>query len=713
MRKYILSFFLLLGLPLFAQNAEVVSLQIDESNKTAQTNAVKDFDGNYCALLIVFIDDSSTEFRGDFLGAPQVKEMEYDLWMMDGAQRIEVMPSSTLPLSITFSDYGIESLKGQSVYVLKISTPSNGDSTGAKGSLKVDYKPIGADIYVDGKKEGQSPSLIKGLSNGKHTLEIRAQGYRSYSEEIDVKNNLPIEVNGNLDLEFNVNGATFDIVLVDGGTFLMGATPEQGEEFYDDEKPIHKVTLSSYGIGKTEVTHGLWTAIMGDNTGWLKDIIGEEEYNKTYNSEYPERNVTKNEAISFCRELSRIAGRHFRLPSEAEWEFAARGGIYGKGYRYSGSDNLDEVAWYGFLDDEGNNISNCEESVHPVGTKKPNELGIYDMTGSVAEFVQDMPYEYSNEEQTNPLNRKPIDSLSDCFITRGGPCVGYKEEYRNSSRGRTSRWFGGEGGGWQDFSQENVGFRIVLDLADYDFNISEPRIISRKNVQKQVLPNGNEEFTIGDVSFEMVSVVGGNATMQDGTSQRLYDYFIGQTEVTQELWDGVMGENENLSGHLGKKLPVENVSWQDTQYFIEELNKITGCKFRLPTEAEWDFAACGGTQSRRYMYSGSDNLDEVAWYDINSNRETHPVGTRKPNELGIYDMSGNVMEWIWHPDVAEDTSAPLFGGAYHQPASRCTILSGNSEVSTARFETIGFRLAMDVDNALSNMSLVSSQKDTN
>ncbi|MBR1769811.1 MAG: formylglycine-generating enzyme family protein [Bacteroidales bacterium] len=119
--------------------------------------------------------------------------------------------------------------------------------------------------------------------------------------------------------------------------------------------------------------------------------------------------------------------------------------------------------------------------------------------------------------------------------------------------------------------------------------------------------------------------------------------YIGETPVTQELWRAVMGKNP--SHFKGAKKPVETVSWRDCQDFIKELNQKTGLKFRLPTEAEWEFAARGGIKSKGYKYSGSDNIDEVAWYSGNAKDETHPVKQKKPNELGVYDLAGNVWEW--------------------------------------------------------------------
>ena len=167
-----------------------------------------------------------------------------------------------------------------------------------------------------------------------------------------------------------------------------------------------------------------------------------------------------------------------------------------------------------------------------------------------------------------------------------------------------------------------------------------------------------ETFTVNGVAFKMVKVAGGTfqmgATSEQGSkaydggypvhSVTLSDYYIGQTEVTQELWEAVMGSNPSYF-EGDNQCPVENVSWNDCQEFIEKLNRLTGKNFRLPTEAEWEYAARGGNKSKGYKYSGSNDADAVAWYEKNSGSKTQPVETKQSNELGLYDMSGNVWEW--------------------------------------------------------------------
>lgn len=167
----------------------------------------------------------------------------------------------------------------------------------------------------------------------------------------------------------------------------------------------------------------------------------------------------------------------------------------------------------------------------------------------------------------------------------------------------------------------------------------------------------SKTYTANGVSFDMMMVKAGTFTMGAKSEMKdlepdekpthqvtlTNDYYIGKTEVTQALWMAVMGNNPSY--FIGDNLPVESVSWNDCQKFISKLNSLTGQNFRLPTEAEWEFAARGGNNSNHYQYSGSNELGDVAWYVGNSGDTTHVVATKQPNELGIYDMSGNVWEW--------------------------------------------------------------------
>jgi len=172
----------------------------------------------------------------------------------------------------------------------------------------------------------------------------------------------------------------------------------------------------------------------------------------------------------------------------------------------------------------------------------------------------------------------------------------------------------------------------------------------------------------------------------------LDDYYIGKYEVTQQQWEAVMGNNPSY--FKGENLPVETITWDDVQQFILNLNKITGKQYRLPTEAEWEFAARGGNQSNDHQYSGSDILDDVGWYIENSRTSTHVVGTKSPNELGIYDMSGNVIEWCndWYEHGYYSISPERNPqGAKTGGSDKYKIIRGGSYVSSERYSRVTLR----------------------
>ena len=197
---------------------------------------------------------------------------------------------------------------------------------------------------------------------------------------------------------FNVKGVEFKMVKVQGGTFQMGATSEQGSYVWKDENPVHSVTLSDYYIGQTQVTQELWQVVMGNNPSEFRG-----------DNQRPVENVSWNDCQEFIKKLNRLTGKNFRLPTEAEWEYAARGGSKSKGYKYSGSNNPDAVAWYN---------KNSGRKTHPVATKQSSELGLYDMSGNVWEWCYDWRGKYKSNSQTNPTGS----SAGSFRVLRGGNC---------------------------------------------------------------------------------------------------------------------------------------------------------------------------------------------------------------------------------------------------------------------------------------------------
>ena len=182
---------------------------------------------------------------------------------------------------------------------------------------------------------------------------------------------------------FNVNGVKFKMIRVEGGTFTMGTSTDLDTMAFDCEMPSHEVTVSTFCIGETEVTQELWSAVMESNPSYYAD-----------NLQYPVEEVSWNDCQTFIAELNKITGKQFRLPTEAEWEYAARGGKKSQGFVYAGGNTYQDVMWC---------THNIVHSTNVVATKKPNELGIYDMSGNVWEWCQDLYGSYSSQAQTDPM----------------------------------------------------------------------------------------------------------------------------------------------------------------------------------------------------------------------------------------------------------------------------------------------------------------------
>jgi len=224
----------------------------------------------------------------------------------------------------------------------------------------------------------------------------------------------------------------FDMVFVKGGTFTMGCTEEQGGECGNNENPAHPVTLGNYYIGKYEVTQKLWRQVMvGTNRTVPSCYSGDD---------LPVEQISWTEIMEeFLPRLNEMTGKKYRLPTEAEWEYAARGGTGSKGYKYSGSNGVGIAGWY---------TSNSEGKTHPVGEKKANELGIYDMTGNVWEWCSDWLGAYGSGSQTNPKGQ----SSGSSRVSRGGNWRRNAKDCRNSNRDGDPPSYSGCG----------VGFRIAV-----------------------------------------------------------------------------------------------------------------------------------------------------------------------------------------------------------------------------------------------------------
>lgn len=302
--------------------------------------------------------------------------------------------------------------------IVKLQSP-----TPIYGEADINSMPAMADIYIDGNKVGQTPQMVSDLLVGQHLVCISKQGFSDYYSTMIVKEgdistltaklekpkaeqattvSNPQATSSSGNQVISVGNVSFTMVRVEGGTFQMGATSEQGSDAMNDEKPVHQVTLSSYYIGETEVTQALWETVMGSNPSFFNG------------SNRPVEKVSWDDCQEFIQKLNQRTGRKFRLPTEAEWEYAARGGNKSRRYKYSGSNYINDVAWF---------TDNSNGTTHDVKTKQANELGIYDMSGNVWEWCQDWYKSYSRDSQTNPT----------------GPSSGSSHLYRGGSWSRSAR----------------------------------------------------------------------------------------------------------------------------------------------------------------------------------------------------------------------------------------------------------------------------------
>ena len=408
-------------------------------------------------------------------------------------------------------------------------------------------------------------------------------------------------------------------------------------------------------IQQTEVTKALFKKTMNRDPGEIWQVNADD---------IPVVNVSLLDAVEFCNRLSDKEGYEkaysvsgdkvtwnksasgYRLPTVEEWMYAAKGN---EKFKYSGSDNLDEVAWFAnsTLDKKSKIVRNKKweknntlpghtiTSAQVGAKKKPNAYGIYDMSGNVEEIC------WKEKKDGYEIFRCGGSFISsDKNFELSKSAVSFNENY------------------W-------TGFRLARNISDADFE---------KNLNMTKIPERN--------------------------------IFMGATEVTQLVYEKVMGKNP--ASHKGRQLPVESVSWYDAVEFCNTLSQMYNLKpayfvddkknvawdqeadgYRLPTEAEWEFCSKGG---QNYKYSGSDDIDEVAWYSKNSNKSIHAIAEKKANGYGLYDMSGNVFEWCWDPAFENEKSSYDKGGSYKNKEDTCSITAEDDSDKNSKYSNLGIRL---------------------
>ncbi|MBO7524632.1 MAG: formylglycine-generating enzyme family protein, partial [Verrucomicrobia bacterium] len=481
-----------------------------------------------------------------------------------------------------------------------------------------------------------------------------------------------------------------DMIWIEPGKFTMGSPKD--ELGRDSNETQHEVTLTQgYWLGKYEVTQAQYEAVTGSNPS---EFIG---------ADLPVEDVSWYEARAFCvklTEIERAAGRlpegyEYTLPTEAQWEYVCRAGMataLNSGKNLSDKNEcpeMDEVGWYRY---------NSGDKTHPVGQKKMNAWGLYDMHGNVEEWCQDWAKDYPAGDATDPTGPE----TGTYRIVRGG---GWNEDARycrSASRDISE----------PDSFWPGTGFRVALapvpESRNMTIPISEDVDLDMIWINPGTFIMGSPEDELGRDSEETQHKV----TLTQG-------YWLGKFEVTQAQYEAIMGENPSYIS--GADLPVEYVAWEDAMEFCAKLTEIEkaagrlpkGYEYTLPTEAQWEYACRAGTTTA--LNSGKNlsseekcpEVDEVAWYAYNTANKTHPVGQKLPNAWGLYDMHGNVLEWcldlynsrgypsseVIDPIGTTGIMRVVRGGSYaRSDAGRCR--SAYRLSGTIGFRDSGFRVAL-------------------
>jgi len=506
-------------------------------------------------------------------------------------------------------------------------------------------------------------------------------------------------------------GVSLDMVWCSPGSFMMGS-PDNEIGHWDNE-PLHNVGFSSgFWTGKYEVTQAQYKAVMGNNPSYFDK-----------GDDLPVHDVNWYDAMEFCRTLTQIEksadrlpeGYVYTLPTEDQWEYACRAGTttaLNNGVDltdYYKCPEMDEVGWYGFNSGTSEFDYLQGRKIHPVGQKRPNAWGIYDMHGNVMEWCLDWYSVYPSSFVTEPADP----DTNEGRVVRGG------HYYQDAHHCRSAARFGG----YQPHvgGSEN-GLRVVL---------APGSSVASKNIIVSLSEDVNLHMIwIEPGTFMMGSPKDELGRRDDEVQHQVTltkAYWLGKYEVTQAQYEAVMGTNP--SWYKGDDLPVECVSWYDAKEFCSKLTALEreagrlpeGYRYTLPTEAQWEYACRAGTTTA--LNSGKNlskaeicsEMDEVGWYWYNAGIVsyekgltcTRPVGEKKSNAWGLYDMHGNVGEWCsdFYEDypafAAVDPTGADTGidrvvrwGSWWHYAWVCRSACRGYDASDAKYTNLGFRVAL-------------------
>jgi len=441
------------------------------------------------------------------------------------------------------------------------------------------------------------------------------------AEEVD-----SIAADGDVDTTTDEYGLTW--VSIPGGSFEMGCSPNE-DSCRSDEEPRHRVNVPGFKLTQTEITQFRYEWVMGYNPSYFKPP------NHAKCLDCPVEQVDWTRAKAFCEA---VGGR---LPSEAEWEYAARAGTTTKYYCGDDPTCLDGIAWYN---------GNSEDTPHPVGTKAANDFGLYDMLGNVWEWNADC---YHENYDGAPTDGSAWDAEQCLYrVLRGGSrSYSIETDLRVSIRG---------GEGPVGISFDDGGFRCAQEDGaptdgDVDGNLTWVPIPAG-TYQMGCVPQDTNCYDIEKPRHDVT----------------VSAFEMTATEITQNQYFTVTGERPSYFSTCGGDCPVEQVDWNEAEAFCEAMGG------RLPSEAEWEYAARAETTTIYYYGDDSICLYDISWGGHNSGDTTHVVGRKTANAFGLYDMLGNVWEWnadCWHGDF---NGAPSTGDVWAEGDCSYRVVRGGS-----------------------------------
>lgn len=522
------------------------------------------------------------------------------------------------------------------------------------GYISVNSTPSDADVYVDDNHVGKTPYLLQEIATGNHVVRVQKTGYGVFAERVMIEREAENKQLENVVLEMEA------VHEPDSGFITIRTEPTGAKIFVDD------VLVGETPYVTKKISFGLH-AIRLDKKGY-------ESYSEVILIEKENPSNNQLDGLKLQKERERWGNLSIAsVPSGAD--ISIDGMNYGK---------------------------------TPVG---PFELQVGRHTVSFSCFGFENTEEIVEikDGETEELMVNLKESPKGIVVVESTPSGAYIEVMGKKYGPTPCR-----------ISLPEGEYDTKISLTEYyDVNQSVRMRENHTDTLRIVLKSRNiESYSVNNVTFTMVKVKGGTFSMGATGSDcekdenprhdvTLNDFCIGQFEVTQELWEAVMGKNP--SWHKGKDLPVERVSWDDCQEFIKKLNEFTRMNFRLPTEAEWEYAARGGSKTRDYKYSGSGNVEDVAWYVENSRRRTHSVGSKSPNEIEVYDMTGNVWEWCqdWYGEkvygernmtnpqgARRGTFRVRRGGSCCYDEDVCRVSNRGNEYPSAASKHTGLRLCM-------------------